>query len=1583
MNKRFSVEGPDPTRDDQGFSPTFLEEDPFLFIKPSEYEYLGIIPSDIPIGTIPALRHPSSQIPSRWGGSVYGCGIFEMCYLMSPEELRFLQGISFERPNEIQRHHKKINELYTKIGLLIRYSRMGRPYYLIPVHLVSNSLTHIRAKVEEISKIVSFHKKKYTKEDLVIGALTHKDDLITQDLAIRFKEHRFVPIESLKDISKLDEVLDLVILASDPFEIMEMKKFNQGGTQRSSKKKAEQYVMYLLWKIYGVIKPGGEIFIIAHHQLPRTNEAAIVRFRTEHEAKSFVLFSHLFRTQNTYQGSTEAMKVNISDLQHYVRGRYVEQEVISGLLKGRDVDQLTMEELNSLPRRYFPLSTPAVPADQAISWNKLLTVFFQKIFFKPYIFKPVRQEWESRFEAKGFNPRYMLTYLGQKRAVRKPVREILKELSDSHLSGCPVEFVAEYRDSFDYAMRTLGVIEKLKKGNVEGIPELFSDRLTEPLEIKKRRFPSLNDVIKLSSRIPHLERIQDRINPDRLEGTRTSILQNLEALSLFGFSPGEMRELLLIVLGHSKMGRIVSGKMTEKSLQGLSALAATYSPQQGLNLLRYCTLLTMAEMEASKGSLLSGEQLSELFQLHDSAAAVIINRDIDWNRLLDKEITLLGGTRNKVIKQLLKMIGHFEFLNNWNDLRAKGAMEKEAIADFDPLRLSRLENAIRLVSAVEHFERRFLNENPLLAPAFYRKILDIEFHGTGHLFEQMESNLVLVLLWIAVNVSNGEVINFNPLFSELNPSDIIERVREIENETRGISIEHLGIPLLNQLKDQLHSHGKSFIAGTGFKLSIGGVSQALEISHSDIAKSIKIISSLFSEISNLNVSDIPPEKLSALEALFSELDDFHQSHLMLLGQAGNAPSMPAKQIKWFKRINILRDQIKAFFLRTIFLPDHAYDNLKALYELAPSLLKFIFPEIAALDAYEGAGAGKRVAGPLKYILETLRKLQALIQRKRESFQDIQLLHRVAHKEFGPMATGIVGVSEEQLSEVELIVQRLKGQGILFDAMIKSLVFREIGKLPSLSRSYSTRLNLADIGRATAVLIEKESIAEKYLATGAAKAKMQFLIRHHGLFLHIVRGEYSFPAVAEILAKGSKNLLDALFLQAFVILSSVREELFLEDMAGMLFYMRSLCAGILEKKTTLEDEMARVYKKRGRLFNALEAYRESGLPEGIPSLEKLPPEKIPPIDQIIELKSGRMVFALERLMRLQGIRYVRFADLADSLLNVSTKSIYMKRSLANVGISTFEREIYDARSIYQSLQRLRESTRHFLLEELTGDTVRIMGFERVSGYLTFDNRIKLLLLTLLGVKRAAGGKQATYIDFAVLGANIENRFEAVNDSLNSSSANELWQDRSRFRRRAFSRASGIIFNFNASQRVLTVDFRDRLAVPRRIDRIKSFDDVDKLKGYLHSSLMVLRKYPFYTDDYEVALERAYEKRLAEIIDTMIDKCRKQVDSVSDFRELHSIYASLLNKSWEFGFSEDQIHRLNDIYLLRRDALRRHKILEVERALADITKIDELNDYWEKIVLYLKKTSPYCGKEFDVMIAKRFDAAKAGLEEYNEA
>jgi len=1556
---------------------TLWQEGPFQFINPDNFLSLGIDPSSVPLGTFASFKHPS-QLRSRFGGNAYGFGLFEDYDRLKPSEIEQLQAINLENAEDIQSHYKELNEIYRKMGLLIRFSSHGKRYYLIPVHLMSNSLIHVTAKVDEISKAVRFHRKKFLKEYHKIGVFCRSDDLILQELTFRLKEHHFIVLDSSEKLLNLNQALDLVILPSDMYEIVLMEKFSPLAREALSKRRLDQYCTYLLWKIRSVLKPEeGEIIILADHVTAKTHQSVELTFKTEHEVKNFLLFTHLFGTRKRYQIKEHKVRVNIFDLQKYLSASYVEQEGINQLLDGKSFEDLSIEEIHDLPYLDTPFEDWPFFIDQEKAWPRLLSPFFDKVLLNPVVPDPVRREWKKRFSCSDYSPKYMLIYLGQKRPVKTTVSDVKTDVVKSNLMGCPIELVADYRNSFEYLIRTLKILAgRLRRESYQTTPQVFIDRLTLPLESKSRRFSALNDVIRLTKRIHSLERIQGYLNPGGIEGSRTTIFENLEALSLFGFTHNELKEIVLIALGHTAMGRIISGKVTEKALKPVSDLARTYDPQQALNLLRYCRLMTLAETEAARGAELTHEQLKQLFELYESAVRVVVNRELDWDQLLDGKIAAMGGIHNRVVQKIFMMMNYFEFLDNWAELRRKGRMEKESLADYDEQRLSRIESVINLVNKIEQFEEMYLNFDPLQLPVFYRKFLDLTFHGTWHLFERMDPENVFVLLWIAVNVAQGEIINFNPILADVEPIDIENRVKKVEQDARSINIEHLNLSVLKAFGDELNRENTSFIMGTGFQLKVSSRTQALEISYKDVARDIDRLSALTRRIAGRLISDIPVSSLKTMEALFSNLEAFFQGHLRLIHEGDQTLRIPARQKMWFQEVDELKSNLKSNFLSVMFRPESIYTDMDSLYRNAPSLLNFLIPEFMALQELDISGHIYLTSPVTEYLIMATRKFQALITHDRQNFYDTEFLHRLAQKEFGPMATGIVGVSELQLETLWNILERLKRNPDLFDALAKSFIFQGVGRIPALRERHREEINPVDFAEAGAFLVENEKIAERYNLTEKGKSCLAFLVRNHGLLHHTVRGEISFAALQSVTNSRDKERFDAFLVSSFILLSAIREDLILEDLAIRLFEIRAMCHQIIDGATSFDEELNKIFEERGSLFCILERYQAGGLPEGISLADCLESTEWNEAERSSILKAGRMIFATERLLRLRGIRYVEFQDLVNMILKVPLKYIHKQRRFHNVGYATFEKEVYEAFRIYKSLQALSEPMRHFILDQLIGDRVRIFGYEKVSSFLSYQNQIKMLLIGLLGIQEIASDADPILLSFLEMTREIDRRYEAINDCLNALSLQKLWEERYPLAH-LMTAKTGILLRKSRFPNLLSVDFQDRISISQKISYLSSINDLEQLKNYFHYSLRSLRAYPFYTDDYERELEEAFEKRMSEITDMILNRTDKQMGLVKDFEDLHNLVNDLLDRAWDIGFSPEQKHRLNDLYEMRKDVLKREKLNEIEGFLQNIHDMDELKDYWRSIKWYLQKNRRYFGKEFEHFIAEKFDAVSAAL------
>jgi SAM-dependent methyltransferase len=1544
----------------------FLQEDPFGSIRPHEFESMGIDPEDIPAGTFAARKHPAKLL-SRFGGNAYGFGFFEIYDRLSPKDQQILQSLSLHNQEQTRLAYKEINRIYRNLGLLTRFSSLGKPFYLIPHHLLSSSLSAMRSKTEEISKIVDFHRRKYLKESHRIGLVTHADDQILNELTIRFKEHQFVHLDSFERLRSQGDTLDLVIVSRDLYELLVEESFSPGSGGMVSKKGLEDYALYLLGKIYRLLKPGGELFIIANRFPSGQHPLAKILFRTEQEEKNFLLFTHIFKTRKRYRPQASRLEVDTFDFQKYLNPPYVEAEEIDRLLGGRRIAEIGLDEIHKLPYLDIPLHD-RLSYDQEKTWARLLSVYFSRIFLKPLVPEAIREEWARRFSTGTYLPSYMLIYLGQKRPPQITLDELKREVAGSRLSGCPLPLIDHNRDSYDYVIKTLDVLRKIKGGGYQELSQLFIDRLKEPLENKRRRYPTLAHVLRLLAKRGRLQRIQSFLNPGRIEGNKTRMLDSLETLSLFGFPPGELREIFLIVVGHSALERVLAGKMSEKALRPVTDLARAMEPLQALSFLRYCRLMSMAETSASKEAPLEEEEVSELFDIYQRMVRVVTNRDLGWDRLQEERTGALGGVRTQSIRKILKMMNHFQFLSNWAELSEKGEMEKESLADYDEGKLGEIEKVIRLGRTIDRFEKTYFKGDPLQAAVFYRRLLNSEFHGTAGIFGSLDSELVFPLLWITVNVTRDEVINFNPIFSDLDPSGVKRHLRRLVEGIEAINPKYLDPRTLEQLSEHLYHDESAFILGTGFRLKINRETGGMDIYFVDMEEDLRMLEILTQQFRGRRPSETPVSQLQRLGRVFANVEGFYRSHVRLLSHDDSEPKMPEREREWFRKAQRLRDLLRSDLITALFQPQTVHTELEILIRHCPALLDFLVPEVMAVERTLSLEGGSRKEALIESILARTKKLQALVECDRNRFQDSRLLHKAAQREFGPMTAGIVGLNDSQIETLEGLVRTIRKNQPLVDALVRSFILSGIGLHPSLRKKHVDRVHPSDRGHAGALILEEEPLAETYGLSEAAYGYLKVLIRHQDLLLHMIRGEFSFYALEDVVRLKDVDLFDAIFLSSFIMFYATGEDMILEELGNRLLQFRSLCHRIIGGETKADKHLEEVFAAKGHLFKALEAFHQEGTHAGpLESFEWLESERGN------YLEAGKMIYALERIFRLRGIRYVEFADLAHFIARVPLRYIYRKRRHFGIGYGTFEKELFEAQRMYKAFQRCPEKVRHFILRRLVTDEVRLFGFERVSGFLSYENQFKLLWLVLLGGARMQKGTGPVSLDFLGLGKAIEKRFEAVNDFLRRLPSGGTWNEENFEVDALFETATGIVFRKKENLRVLSVDFVDPVDITRKSAYMKAISDEGQLKNYFHYTLRSLREHPFYTGDYELELENSFSRRLREITDQMLDQMKRQIEQLREFSDIRNLIADLLNRSLDIGFTEEQKHRLSDLYELRKDELKKEKLEEIESFLKRISQSHELRDYWDSIKWYLSGNREFLGKEFEVLVARRFDEA----------
>ncbi|MBP1725803.1 MAG: hypothetical protein H6Q51_1101, partial [Deltaproteobacteria bacterium] len=191
----------------------------YRFIAPDEFASRDIDPQDVPVGTFVAEDHPPF-LASRFGGNAYGFGIVEHRDKLGPGEIDFLEQVDFGDPENLKKHFRRINSIYRKLGLLIRFSGQGKRYFLIPINWVSHSLEDVRDKVDEIERVLIKQVYARKKEKLTVGLLTATNDLIVHEITGRMPSQRYVIIDSIQQLRETRGPIDLMVIPKDIGELL-------------------------------------------------------------------------------------------------------------------------------------------------------------------------------------------------------------------------------------------------------------------------------------------------------------------------------------------------------------------------------------------------------------------------------------------------------------------------------------------------------------------------------------------------------------------------------------------------------------------------------------------------------------------------------------------------------------------------------------------------------------------------------------------------------------------------------------------------------------------------------------------------------------------------------------------------------------------------------------------------------------------------------------------------------------------------------------------------------------------------------------------------------------------------------------------------------------------------------------------------------------------------------------------------------------------------------------------------------------------------------------------------------------------
>jgi len=1509
----------------------------YRFISTDSYQELGIDPQDVPLGTLAAHDHPPF-LPDRFGGNAYGLGLFEQ-NLLPPREAALLESLDLERPSEVARHYRTLNDIFKRLGLLIRFTRRGRPFYLIPRQFVAHYLVEIQAKAEEIVHFLSAQLSRRLAESLKVCLVASESQLLLPELTSRMPQMEFALLGSLEELIQNRRRFDAVVLLDDPKRFALSRREGLPPLPQLPGRRRESWGYFVASRIYDLLLPEGAFLCLCDRPLASSRETVRVEFVDPYEFKHFLLFSHVFRTRRRYQsGEGPALMVNRFDFHAFLAGLGVYHETVEGLLGGRSLEELEPAELDHLPYQDLPLPRGSAPQMLA-AWRRWLGTFFKIERMASELPEIQRHQWERRFVVQEEFPPTLLVFQGRRRRPPVSLESVLRYGERRRLAGCSRELLAPYKDTFGYVDKVLAILRQIQQGTYHRLPGLELSRLRKPFETA-RRGPELNHVLALVAGRRRLKVLAERLNPGGIMGPDTPVLANLEKLSLMGLEEGPLRQLHLVVLGHSTMGRVTFGKVPATTLRNLTDPRFYRGLDEAVRLLRLFRLLSVAETAAASAGGLSKEQVRELFALYDNAIRVVTDPELEWEDVLSARAAGQGGVQGQAVRKLLKLFNLFEFLSSWRELERCGPRTKEALAGYDPARLERIQEVVELTLQMQRFVSAHYEADSAARPYFFRALFNCELHGTGRLLPRLGTGAGFILLWICVHAGPSKLINFNSLLEGAGEEDLEQRLAKLKKALLSLGPELLPPAWLARLRESLAGGGEAYVHDSGLYLDRDPATGALLPRFLDPHQELDRLQEELEQVQGLPLAQAPEELLESLDRRSHEVERF------LSAQEEPEPGMVQRHAE-------LTGRLRNYLVDQLFDLDGFAATLQRALRRLPNLMNRLLPQAAD-------------SAPTRIRLAAAAKLSSLAVRRLERFQDMWLSHETARLEFGPTATGIVGVSPLQFQILTgSLSQLLKSRprlGLLL--MLAVLLCDPEGESPG---------DMAPAPRFTwGRRLEPEEMEA-----------LEFLLCQHDRLWRILNGEACLVALEPILARRDPPLVEALFLLSVVLTAARKEGVLSEDLLDRFFGLLQSVRHLTRQGKDARQAQLRDIEEQARRFLAVQRYRKlqaKGQPFASGLRHLLDTTRLPEDETREELLAqGRRQAGLDRLLRLRGLLFVNSLDLLLLRNGVPVRYIYRMKGLRSMGETHFERDLYEGLRVFRGLQRLEPALQHFVLETLADpdQPLGLWGFSRAAELLTYANQIRLLFLGLAAARALKpGGCAPRTVSFLPLARVIERKFELINQAVTELEPSELLGNP-----RALERFMGarerLTMYFDPTSSTLSLDFADLVAFDRKIEAVRRAKTPDKLKRLYHQELRRLKLTTYSTLDYQQRLEETFQQRLEAFGDQMLERVRQRMSRVERLEELLELFEQAWEEGLELPLERDRQESLRDLLELNLERLRGAFLDQVSSRLARVEDFRQLDALWREVRRRMQGQGRYLGREVELAVAQRFDRRASEL------
>ncbi|MDD5772321.1 MAG: hypothetical protein PHX78_02520 [bacterium] len=1536
-------------------------------------------------------------LQNKFGRDPWGGGT-EFGVLGEINESEYNIFINIDNPNISAREK---NEVLRKTLLKV-VSQDNKIYYIIPGYLAADLVKDVRYEKEILVEVI---KKYFPKQEklIQIGTLEEQDSLLIQVLNHLYPHIRFISVnlhESISPENRMDlfYFTDRAIFTLFKDWVPPSNGKNSTAEDSDRPEKEEYLIKNIFYKLYHFLKPEGKIITVSVDKQNFNTKKLKNFYNCIKEFGWWQLVQPFFKKIEISSVSGRIQKIN-----EEVKKDHLNFQVFFGERVESKLD------VPAIAERLFDLNLPGVPFTLVSNYKNSFTYL-----------KNVLMILKDLIEGKDNG------YLkGPTKIQRDELEIICTDMRDK-------------KERFYYSIVSL--IEKMDQ-----IKQI--ERVIDPVKYQSLKNPLLDNLGILTLFNFTKEEIEEIILiitghsamsgvvSGKLQGTALNPITDKVLMVGKEFSTRQLTLLLDIVekrilpdikksvslesvkylkkiLDKRKISNDKEMIIFRRIMEEYYFIMENYfiPSKQVFELIKRDYLKSIAEFAAGVGGLMPAKMVERFSKLRREASDVIYNPGITWESIMEEKVTNMGGTFWMALRRLLRI---YEILRMdpilMKELEEKTDFEIEAIAGYDREMIHEYHETRELIKIAREFRDKYYSEISFDRPFFYRSLFEkVELHGTGRIFPFLSARSGFKLLWIACHAAKNNFIDFNPMFLSENIKENKQKIKEIEDNLDLIKIEDLDFSFLEGVKTKLLAREDVIIFDTGLELRLNEKTDYLEFRYSNIFKSIDEMRNLMEIFKNKEVSFRNINYLLKLENCASVIQKYPLAYREEIRLLNNDRSDSQKILNLEKKVQLIEEvieDIRKLFIHEIFSPKEIGSNISLMSKFCPKVLEIVLNEFLELRNIKSVRK-EHIETVNEYIIRIAKKFQAIDTKTKSDFQDKTVFNRIAQDDFGEKTPISIEVSEKQLTQLEDIYDRLAMYPEVKRAMIVSILFFNIGKVPSLFKKYHKQIDFVVYPEAGVEALKREKILENLVDKNTEKLAL-FFIGQMGKLGQIIKGEYPLESLEELFSPkdkeamgaviekiGAENLFTANTILCILIASSVSEGLMTYDLMERFFsYYRKGISIIKKEKTTLGILMDYIFDKGRRAFTVINKpglYEEEDANGEIKNAD----------DNEIEF-FGREAYVLERLFAFRG-SYNIFHDIVlefhrkfkgelsfnengmpefDKQMLSFLKFLLYKQSFHSIGINSFTKQMQNAIGIYNEFKKMPDEARKYLLYAFIDrkEKSKFWLLERSTRTLNPETQLKIIIFALKAIdyrKKVAQRKKSPYISFFGLSKQVDCHYDFINKAMQEISYSEIINNSLIAKILKGKVSQGIRFKYGFVNGAVKISFYPVVDIREMLIKIKRIKNLRALENYFIKETLKIKQCEYSTYDYQGQLKDEFLKIKEEIKDDIVNSYLKRITSINLFRKgtgnilsesnhllkrLEFIFHSCIKVGTELELSANHFALVRDAYEITKEKIRLSALKGIISYQKKVGNTKELNEFTKKCVLFINKNVRLFGME----------------------